>query len=335
VVGVRRLPGLLLFLAAFVAAFLAACTAQAHEVRPAFLKLDEVAPNTFEVIWKQPVLGDRRLPIDPTLPEDCTRTQSAAPQVSNGALLHRWTSHCDLRSGRIAIRGLQQTLTDTMVQLNYLNGDRVTGLLRAAAPYLDLANPTPSIWSYGVLGVEHLLSGADHILFVVGLVLLIGKRWTLLQTITAFTLAHSITLAVSVLGLIVLPQAPVEAVIALSILFLARELVLAENHRSAITRSKPWLMAFAFGLLHGFGFAGALAEIGLPQEQLAATLLLFNIGIEIGQLVVICTLLSVAWLLSSIRHMPTRWYPLARKGYASAMGVAAAFWTIDRVVLIF
>jgi hypothetical protein len=174
--------------------------------------------------------------------------------------------------------------------------------------------------------------GFDHLLFVLCLVLLVRDRWTLLKTITAFTLAHSITLALSVLDLIRLPQGPVEAVIALSILFLARELMLPDAERSALMRIRPWLMAFTFGLLHGFGFAGALADIGLPRDDLALSLFLFNVGIEIGQLMVIAVMLSIAWMAkrTGAFHAPA-W----QQAFTAVMGIAAAYWTIDRTWAVF
>jgi hypothetical protein len=154
----------------------------------------------------------------------------------------------------------------------------------------------------------------------------------LLKTITAFTVAHSITLALSVLELVRIPQGPVEAVIALSILFLARELMLPEDERSGIMRIRPWLMAFTFGLLHGFGFAGALADIGLPRDDLALSLLLFNLGIEIGQLLVIAVMLTVGWLA---RRLNTLQAPAWQQAFTVVMGIAAAFWTIDRTWAVF
>ncbi len=179
--------------------------------------------------------------------------------------------------------------------------------------------------------MEHLLLGLDHILFVVGLVLFIGNTWTLVKAITAFTVAHSITLACSVLGLISLPQGPVEAVIALSILFLARELVEPPERRSRITMGRPWLMAFAFGLLHGFGFAGALTEIGLPPDRLAISLFLFNLGIEIGQLMVIGLLLGAAAIFRQAWQWNIETWP---RRFAWIMGSVAGFWTIDRLLIV-
>jgi hydrogenase/urease accessory protein HupE len=305
-----------------------AAPAAAHEVRPGFLEIVEVEPERFEVIWKQPVLADRRLPMDPVLPADCAIMPDGVPEHTGSALILRYHADCGLRSGSIAIDGLSATLTDVMVRITYLNGDVLSRILRPSQASLDLTDPAPAVAGYFVLGVEHLLLGLDHILFVIGLVLFIGSPWMLVKAVTAFTVAHSITLALSVLELVTLPAGPVEAVIALSILYLARELMLPETARSPLTRSAPWLMAFAFGLLHGFGFAGALADIGLPREQLASSLLLFNLGIEAGQLLVIALLLVGAWLVKRAMGGPL---PGARGTFTVAMGCVAAFWTIDRV----
>lgn len=306
--------------------------ASAHEVRPAYLELRETATDVYQVIWKQPVQADRRLPIDPVLPETCDTTQSDIPENTGSALIQRWQVSCDLHSGFVNISGLTRTLTDVMVRVSYLDGGVRTELLRPDKPTLDLGDPNPPVGSYLLFGIEHLLFGIDHILFVIGLVLFIRDRLMLLKTITAFTIAHSITLGLSVLDLFTIPQRPVEAVIALSILFLARELVVPKDRRSALTQLRPWLMAFVFGLLHGFGFAGALVDIGLPREQIAVSLLLFNVGIEIGQLIVIGVMLSALWLLTKAKRLSsTAW----EQAFTYAMGGMAVFWTLDRVLLVF
>ena len=314
-----------------VAALGCSAPVSAHEVRPAYLEIRQTAPLEYDVLWKQPLLGDRRLPIDPIFPEDCTTIDSRLPENTGSALIERWRVHCDLRAGTLHIGGLTQTLTDVMVRIIYLDGDTRGELLRADAPSLDLGDPAPPVASYLVLGVEQLISGIDHLLFVVGLVLLIGNPWMLFKTITAFTVAHSITLGLSVVELVSLPQRPVEAVIALSILFLARELVVEGSRRSAIMQLRPWVMAFAFGLLHGFGFAGALNDIGLPRDQLAMSLFLFNVGIEIGQLLVIGALLAAGWV---IHRYPGQRSPIWRQTFTFAMGAMAAYWTIDRIWLV-
>ncbi|MGI9328446.1 MAG: HupE/UreJ family protein [Pseudomonadales bacterium] len=316
-----------------------------HEVRPAYLQFQELEPEQFAVLWKQPVLDNRRLPLTPVLPEACEPLSNISPERAPAALLERWSVECDLRSGKVHISGLTRTLTDVLVSIDYLTGEDRRFVLKPDNPTQDLSDETPGIWSYLVIGIEHLLFGIDHILFVVGLVLYIQGAVPLLKTITAFTVAHSITLALSVLGVATLPQAPVEAVIALSIVFLARELMLPVEQRSALTSSRPWIMAFLFGLLHGFGFAGALADIGLPREQLAIALLLFNVGIEIGQLLVVAVMLILGFLLQRI--MPTTpitamanrqfgWPQATPVTWAMALmlGAVASYWTIDRVLLI-
>jgi len=310
---------------------LAAAGSIAHEVRPAYLEITETAPERFAVTWKQPVLADRRLAIDPVFPAGCERSGAELPEHTGAALLERFKLACDLRDGTLGIEGLSATLTDTLVRISYLDGEVRSQILRPSSPTLDLSSATPALGGYFVMGVEHLLLGIDHILFVIGLVLFIRTPWTLVKTVTAFTVAHSITLALSVLELVRLPQGPVEAVIALSILFLARELMVPASRRSDLTSTAPWLMAFAFGLLHGFGFAGALADIGLPRDQLAMSLLLFNLGIEAGQLLVIAAMLSAGW---AIRQAAATLLPLAERGFATAMGCVAGFWTIDRVLVL-
>lgn len=301
-----------------------------HEVRPAFLHLSEIEQDTFDVLWKQPVLGDRRLALEPELPTDCTTISETTPEHTGAALLQRWRVACSLDSGTIHIRGLSRTLTDVMVQIDRLDKPRTMELLRAGSPTLDLESTAPLASGFLVLGVQHLLYGVDHILFIIGLVLFVRSPWLLVKTVTAFTVAHSITLAMSVLELVKLPQQPVEAVIALSILFLARELVIPVAKRSRLTLAKPWLMAFAFGLLHGFGFAGALIDIGLPNEQLALSLLLFNVGIEAGQLLVIMIMLILGVIG---RYLSSAYQKVLGDGFAWMMGGAAAFWTIDRVLI--
>ena len=328
-----------------------AANASAHEMRPAFLQLNQQEDGGFEVLWKQPVLEDRRLPLDPVLPESCEVLDPRAPERTESALLQSWHTNCDLTQGNLSISGLTKTLTDVMVRIRYANGDVVQHILRPDEPSVDLGaaqgGGTPVLWSYLVIGVEHLIGGIDHILFVIGLVLYIQGIGALVKTITSFTIAHSITLALSVTGLAYVPQAPVEAIIALSIVFLARELLLPPQQRSPLTSKRPWLMAFGFGLLHGFGFAGALSEIGLPQEQLTLALLLFNLGLELGQLLVVVGVLILAWALGPLLARLSAANPEQGKlalvdaqaniGYlnlplALTMGAVASYWTIDRVL---
>ncbi len=333
---------------------LASAPPMSHEIRPALLQLTETAPERFTVLWKQPVVQDRRLPIDPVLPDHCRPLAEPRPEVVGGALVQRWEVACALREGSVNIKGLARTLTDVLVEVRRLDGNETRVLLNSSAPSFDLQDPSPRVAAYLILGVEHLLLGIDHVLFVLGLVLFIPNRWALLKTITSFTLAHSITLALSVMGFVQVPQGPVEAVIALSILFLARELLLPQAQRSVLTQGRPWVMAFIFGLLHGLGFAGALAEIGLPREQLTLALFLFNVGIEAGQILIIALALMVFWALRRLSELAAaRWSLIERATLWNAagssgatelrlapintalvycMGAMATFWTIDRVL---
>ena len=302
----------------------AAAGASAHEVRPGFLQIDAVDEGTWNVLWKQPVMDNRRLPIDPVFPDDCTAGPTRTEHTGD-ALIQRWQLTCDLSDATLSVSGLKRTLTDVLVHVNLADGERVSQLLRADAPTMDLGNPEVPVLGYLILGIEHLLYGIDHILFVVGLVLLISRPWTLVKTITAFTVAHSVTLALSVLGWVSLSQGPVEVMIAVSIVLLARELAVGGD---TLTRRKPWLMAFAFGLLHGFGFAGALAQIGLPDDALALSLLFFNLGIEAGQLLIVLPLFGGLYLAQRHVHVD-RWVTGAA---VYAIGGIAVYWTLDRAL---
>ena len=310
----------------------------ADEVRPAYLQITDLTRAAesplYEVLWKQPVVENRRLPIEPIFDPTCDLQPLGPPSVTANALVQRWQAPCPLSDSVVAIKGLSTSLTDVMVRVVDRRGDYENFILRPAAPSLDLsADEAPSV-SYLMIGVEHLVLGLDHVLFVIGLVLFIRAPLMLLKTITAFTIAHSITLALSIFNIVSLPQAPVEAVIALSIVFLARELAQEEQQRSVLTRGQPWLMAFAFGLLHGLGFAGALNDIGLPEDAIGMSLLLFNVGIEIGQLLIIALLLMVArvWHLIT-KHLNYTEVHIYR-GAAFGMGILASYWTIDRTLVL-
>lgn len=338
-------PALLLVLMLVMFAAVMPQQLNADEVRPAYLELRELEQHEpeqlekthggYDILWKQPVVENRRLPIDPIFPTNCPLTETAPPELTGSALLKRWQTTCDLRLGPIEIVGLRTSITDVMVRHIGLDGAVENYIVLPADPVLDLASKSQDQAGYLIIGIEHLVGGIDHVLFVIGLVLFIRSPWMLLKTITAFTIAHSITLTLSILQLVSLPQAPVEAVIALSIVFLARELAQPEAKKSALTRSSPWLMAFVFGLLHGLGFAGVLREIGLPEDALFGSLLLFNIGIELGQIMVIATLLGALWLW---RRFNERLSLSTQSAYfiaAYAMGCTATYWTIDRTVALF
>ena len=303
-----------------------------HEFRPGHLQLTEVNEGVtkYHVIWKKPILLNTTVELDPIFSDECQVSDFAPPQVGNVALIYHWKLDCDLGQSSIVIDGLLFSHTDVLVSLDKLDGDNESYVLRPTNPSLNLKEESPSSLTYFIIGIEHLVFGIDHVLFVIGLFLFIREPIALIKTITAFTVSHSITLALSVLELVKLDQGPVEAVIALSIFFLARELVQEESKRSRLTRGRPWIMAFVFGLLHGLGFAGALADIGLPKDDLWLSLLLFNVGIEAGQVAVILVLAVLAWILSRLG-----WQTLFNKGAAWSMGCLATYWTLDRTFLLF
>ena len=312
----------------------------AHEVRPAYLQLTEVSAGRFEVLWKQPILPDtdpqlvRRLPIEPRFPAACRESDRVLPDLTASALIEHWTLTCGeagLIGAEVAIDGLPRTLTDVLLRVRLLDGTSIDHLLRAEAPrvVLSAASDGAAVPTYLMLGIEHLLFGFDHILFVVGLLFFVHRPLQLVQVVTAFTAAHSITLALSTLGVVTLSQRPVEAMIALSILFLAVELVRgAHGKHSAMARS-PWAIAFGFGLLHGFGFAGALAEIGLPESARAMALLLFNVGVEIGQLAIVGVLLG---LLQIVRIWRVPVPAVVAQIPIYLMGTVSAYWFVERVL---
>ena len=308
---------------------LVATGAGAHEVRPGFIGLTETASGTYDVVWTQPVAGGMRLALTPMLPDHCIETERRLPTATAGALTERWTIDCGtagLLGASVTVAGLERTLTDVLVRVTAVDGHVQSELLRPGAGPVLISRDRTTLPGYLMLGVEHLLFGFDHLLFVVLLMLLIRAPWQLIRTVTAFTVAHTLTLGLSALHLVVMPQRPVEVLIALSIVLLAAELTRADVRDRTLYR-KPWLIAFIFGLLHGFGFAGALKEIGLPDGAALQALLLFNLGVEAGQLVVIGACLLVAWRLS-------RWtLPQAvRSTPLYLAGSLASYWLIGRIV---
>lgn len=315
------------------AAVVCAASATGHEVRPAYLGITEVSPDVLEVVWKQPLLGRSRLPLEPVLPAHCVLAVRSVDDVRNAALIQRWTADCGpggLVGSVIGIEGLSGTLTDVLVNVALLDETSISALLRPEAPYLTVdSKGRTNLLGYLTLGVEHLLFGFDHILFVIGLMFFISKPGPLIKAITAFTIAHSITLGVAALEIVRLSQAPVEAVIALSILFLAVERL--RGAEATITARHTWIVAFVFGLLHGFGFAGALADIGLPKANALWALFLFNLGVEIGQLMIIAAALVVVAGVRRAKLSLPRWLINAP---LYGIGSIASYWFVSRTVLI-
>lgn len=309
----------------------------AHESRPAYLDIRELGSGTYEVIWKRPMRGDYVIGFAVVWPEGCAPASEAEHQVP-GASLTRMLLDCGaagLIGRELSIARLPETSAEVLVRIAFMDGTTETRILRPSSATMTVQGPRGALAvaaEYAALGFEHILAGIDHLLFVLGLTLIVQGGWRLVKTITAFTIAHSITLAVSALGLVRVAQAPVEAVIALSIVFLARELVMLRQGRPGLTARAPWLVAFVFGLLHGLGFAGALREIGLPPGDIPLALVAFNLGVEAGQLAFVAVILGVIWLARRIiLAAPPRWI-----GHlpAYAIGTIAALWTIERILTV-
>ncbi|RMI15686.1 HupE/UreJ family protein [Sinorhizobium meliloti] len=315
--------------------------AQAHDLRPAYLGITERVPDSYSVLWKAPALGDRRLAIYPRLPESAKETTPRNGVFLNDAYVERWTVRAPngFAGQSIAIDGLPDSRTDVLVRIEKLNGGTQTVRLTPASPFFEV--PAAQGWqqvaaAYLRLGVEHILLGIDHLLFVLALIMLVRGWKQIGVTITAFTVAHSITLAAATLGLINVPGPPVEAAIALSIVLVAVETVNSTNGRDSLTVRFPWLVAFPFGLLHGLGFAGALREVGLPEHAIPVALLFFNIGVELGQLFFVAAVLFVFEILRRVtfpflRAEPNRSQGRVRFGGAYGIGAVASFWLIERV----
>jgi hydrogenase/urease accessory protein HupE len=322
----------------FVALFLASVPAAfAHEVRPAYLELRQTDPESYDVLWKVPGRGDRRLALYVRLPDGSTNVTEPRGSFVNDAYIERWTVKraAGLVGEEIRVVGLDATLTDVLVRLQRLDGTvQTTRLTPSSSSFTVEATPdaTTTAATFFKLGVEHILLGVDHLLFVFGLLLLVRSWSMLVKTITAFTLAHSITLGLAVLGYAELPGPPVEAAIALSILFLAIEVARAWRGGTSFTIRNPWVVAFGFGLLHGFGFAVALIEIGLPSRDIVLALLVFNVGVEAGQLLFVGAVLLLARAVTSFEFRRPR---LVNALPAYVIGTLSAYWTIDRVVAMF
>ena len=306
--------------------------AMAHEVRPAYLELRARSDTGFDMMLKLPALGGRPLAVRLDMPEGCQVEQTGAQDVPGAVVVIGRVTCAQAPYGRTArLSGLQNTLTDALVRVVQPSGEVATLRLTPDSPDFPVPRPTSRLdvfRTYGALGVEHILTGFDHLAFVAGLLLLVGSMRRLLATVTAFTLAHSLTLSAATLGLIHVPQAPVEALIALSILLVAVEVVaLSRGTPGAIARH-PARIAFTFGLLHGLGFAAALREAGLPAQEIPVSLLAFNLGVEAGQIGYILTLSLAAFLIQRVIRTP-RALALRVAGYA--IGGLAAFWFLDRV----
>lgn len=308
----------------------------AHEIRPAFLQVREIEPQLYDFLWKTPARGEMRLALNVIQPRSCSNVSEPRSTLVDGAVIERWRVRCSdgLVGQTLAVENLSRTLTDAIVRFEPLGGAPKTLRLTPDAPAIVIPDVQP--WmdvaaTFFGLGVEHILLGFDHLLFVLALLLLISDRRRLLAAVTAFTIAHSVTLAATTFGWVALPSAPVEATIALSIMFLAVEIMRVRAGETSLTAQAPWLAAFAFGLLHGFGFAGALREIGIPDDSVATALLFFNLGVEAGQLAFIGAVLLAGAMWRRVPLAIPEWVRLAPY---YVIGTIAAFWFIERTAAI-
>lgn len=327
----RLLRLLLLVLAALTT--LAALPARADELRPGYLEFTQQDASHWKLVWKAPVLGGLATRTRPAFPQFCTQSPPQA-RVEGLVLVaeSRLTCSQDLAGSKVGLSGMDAAFTDALLRVAPLNRPVQAARLTQDRAMIEVAT-VPDGWevarSYFVLGVIHILEGYDHLLFVIALVLLIGRLGMVVKAATAFTVAHSITLIGSTLGLVGLAQAPVEALIALSIVFLAVEIIKQDPAHPNLAERAPWIVAFLFGLIHGFGFAGALREIGLPESDVPTALLTFNLGVEAGQLVIVAVVLAAIALVS--RMAPRALRP-ATMTATYAIGITASFWFIERVI---
>jgi hydrogenase/urease accessory protein HupE len=309
----------------------------AHEIRPGYLEIKEGADHSLQITWKQPATGDYTIPLHPAISTGWMIDSLGNISYAQSYLIKRWQippNHAPLDKQTISIAGLEKTITDVLVQVTLLNNISFTYLIKPVQPFvnLNLSKPqSPPVWQYIQLGIFHIWSGYDHLLFVLALLLLVKKRSRLVWTITAFTVAHSITLALATLHIIKVSASFTEAAIALSIAFLAVELLRHYRGINGFAYYFPWLASFLFGLLHGLGFASALQDVGLPENNIPLALFLFNVGVEAGQLAFVFVMLL---LIAGIRRLQFQLPQWIYKAPAYLIGVMAMYWFIERVASI-
>lgn len=315
----------------------ASAAARAHESQPGTLDLDQISRDRYEVVWRAPIYFGQPHPARLELPAHWrTVVPPTERQLSDSQLFRSVVTvgGPGVEGSVLRFRGLEQTITDVFVRLHRLDGTTMTAVARPTKPWAELRGERPwfrTAAEYVGLGFHHILQGVDHLLFVLGLMLIVRGRLSLFKTVTAFTVAHSITLAIATLGFAHAPLPPLNASIALSILFLGPEIVRSWRGESSLTIRYPWVVAFLFGLLHGFGFASGLSTTGMPRVELPPALLFFNVGVELGQLVFVGTALA---LVLSFRVLEVRWsrWAAALPGYA--VGGLGAYWTIQRTAIL-
>jgi hydrogenase/urease accessory protein HupE len=311
-----------------------AAPARAHQFAPALLEIKELSATEAAVSWKQPAVRVQGSQLRPVLPVECEGLGDPQVQKEGTGLRARWRIRCPggLTGKSVGVEGIASSQADVLLRITLRDGRHIRRVLKAEAPSfkIDVDSSRAGVFKdYVVLGVGHILSGRDHLLFVLALVLLVGWGRSLAWTITSFTAGHSVTLALASLGVVHVPQPPIEAAIALSIYFLAVELTSARKGERTLTQRAPWVVAASFGLLHGLGFAGALAEVGLPTAEIPLALFSFNVGIELGQLAFVGAVLLVA---AALRRVPVAWPQWAKAIPAYGIGAMATFWFLQRAV---
>jgi len=309
----------------------------AHESQPGTLELRQVDKDRYEVIWRAPIYFGQPHPARLELPEHWkTVVEPTVRLLADSQVFRRVVTvgSQGVEGSTIRFPGLERTITDVFVRLSRLDGTTMTAVVRPSQPSAQLRGERTwytTAGEYLGLGFHHILQGVDHLLFVLGLLLIVQGRMMLLKTVTAFTVAHSITLAIATLGYASAPLPPLNAAIALSILFLGPEIVRSWRGETSLTIRYPWVVAFLFGLLHGFGFASGLSTTGMPKVELPFALLFFNVGVELGQLVFVFTALA---LVRSFKVLEVRWPRWAEALPGYAVGSLGAYWTIQRTVIL-
>jgi len=332
---VRHLPpaaGLLLLLVILVPAAL-----RGHESQPGAVDITALGNNRYEVTWKAPIYYNRPHPATLELPETWQTVSPQTQRHTGDAIVFTSVveiAENDLDGSILRFPGLDATITDVFIRTKLADGSTMTTIARPTKPWAELRGERPwyeTAQEYLFLGFHHILLGIDHLLFVLGLLLIVKKRVTLVKTITAFTVAHSLTLGAATLGYAQVPLPPLNAAIALSILFLGPEIVRVRRGQTSLTIKYPWLIAFGFGLLHGFGFASGLSTTGMPKTELPWALLWFNVGVELGQLLFVFIMLGLVWAFRTLQLCWPRWV-LWLPGYT--VGGLGAYWTIQRTAIL-
>jgi hydrogenase/urease accessory protein HupE len=311
-------------------------TASGHESQPGSLEIKQLGSDRYDITWRAPLYYGKPHPATMQLPEDwLTIGQPTERRRTDAIVFHRVieTGSKSIEGKIIRFPGLESTITDVFIRLTRLDDSVMSTVARPTKPWAELRGERSwhvTAGEYLGLGFHHILMGVDHLLFVLGLLLIVQGRMMLLKTITSFTIAHSITLAIATLGYAHAPLPPLNAAIALSILFLGPEVVRARRGETSLTIKFPWLVAFVFGLLHGFGFASGLSTTGMPKAELPWALLWFNVGVELGQLVFVFLALGLVWSFKTLEIRWPRWAQ-ALPGYT--VGSLGAYWTIQRTII--